>query len=471
MYYLILLVTYSLAQIALGVWIGRRVRTTSDFFVAGRSLGPGLLFSTMLAANIGAAASVGAAGLAYRDGVSAVWWVGSAAIGSIVLAVWIGPAMRRIAAAHDLRTVGDFLEFRFGVGVRVAITALLWFGAIFILAGQLIAIATILNVVVQLPWAIGCVLGGALVTIYFTAGGLLTSVWVNVVQLTVKLGGFALALPLAISGVGGWNSIAALHPHAAYWNVWSSGPSGLVYLAVLGPAFIVSPGLLQKIYGARDDHAVRVGVGLNALSLAAYAIVPVLLGMVARVRYPDLPSPDLALPMVLVHGVPAAVGGLGLAAVFSAELSAADAALFMLTTSLSQDLYRRFVAPGATEAQMLRVTRITAVVAGTLGVLVALVAASVITALSIFYTLMTVSLFVPILGGLYVSRAQSREALGAILAGVTVVVLRQFVFGGTRFYGLTPAMAGLAAAAVVFAVLLLFRGGRLPAKAGSYKRT
>ena len=119
---MILLVTYSLAQIALGVWIGRRVRTTSDFFVAGRSLGPGLLFSTMLAANIGAAASVGAAGLAYRDGVSAVWWVGSAAIGSIVLAVWIGPAMRRIAAAHDLRTVGDFLEFRFGLAVRVAIT-------------------------------------------------------------------------------------------------------------------------------------------------------------------------------------------------------------------------------------------------------------------------------------------------------------------------------------------------------------
>ena len=175
--------------------------------------------------------------------------------------------------------------------------------------------------------------------------------------------------------------------------------------------------------------------------------------------------------MVLVHGVPAAVGGLGLAAVFSAELSAADAALFMLTTSLSQDLYRRFVAPGATEAQMLRITRITAVVAGTLGVLVALVAASVITALSIFYTLMTVSLFVPILGGLYVSRAQSREALGAILVGVTVVVLRQFVFGGTRFHGLTPAMAGLAAAAVVFAVLLLFRGRGLPAKAGSYKKT
>src|SRR3990170_2910087 len=105
---------------ALGLWIGRRAGA-ADFFVAGRSLGPGLIFSTMLAANIGAGSTVGAAALGYADGLSAVWWVGSAAIGSVVLALWIGPAMRRAAAAHDLRTVGDFLEFRFGVQVRTAI--------------------------------------------------------------------------------------------------------------------------------------------------------------------------------------------------------------------------------------------------------------------------------------------------------------------------------------------------------------
>ena len=127
-----------------------------------------------------------------------------------------------------------------------------------------------------------------------------------------------------------------------------------------------------------------LGVGLNALCLAAYAIVPVVLGMVARVRYPGRsPSPELALPMVLVHGVPAAVGGLGLAAVFSAELSAADAVLFMLTTSLSQDLYRRFVAPEATEAQMLRDHAHHRGCCGDARCAVALVAASVITALSI----------------------------------------------------------------------------------------
>ena len=457
MYYLLLLIAYSLAQVALGIWIGRRVRTARDFFVAGRSLGPGLIFSTMLAANIGAGSTVGAAALGYADGLSAVWWVGSAAIGSVVLALWIGPAMRRAAAAHDLRTVGDFLEFRFGVEVRTAIAALLCVGAVFIMAGQLIAIATILSVVVGLPWAAGCLLGGALITIYFTAGGLLTSAWVNVVQLVVKMAGFALALPLALAGVGGWGPVAALQPHPDYWNVWSSGRSGLIYLAVLGPAFIVSPGLLQKIYGARDDRAVRVGVGLNALCLALYAMVPVVLGMIARVQFPTLASAQDALPMVLIYGVPAVVGAIGLAAVFSAELSAADAALFMVTTSLSQDFYKRFVHPGATEAEMLRLTRVTAVTAGILGVAVALVAASVITALTIFYTLMSVGLFVPLFGGLYVRRAGSAAAMGAIVAGVGTAAVRQFVFGGATVGGLTPAMAGLAAAIVVFLALLPIR--------------
>src|SRR5438309_3870588 len=111
MLYLLIIVIYSAAQIAFGLWIARRVRGSGDFFVAGRRLGPGLLFATMLAANIGAGSTVGATALGYTYGVSAVWWVGSAAIGSVFLAFWIGPAMRRLAAAHQLRTVGDYLEF------------------------------------------------------------------------------------------------------------------------------------------------------------------------------------------------------------------------------------------------------------------------------------------------------------------------------------------------------------------------
>src|SRR5215208_3972256 len=105
--YLALIVAYSLGVVGLGIWTARFVRTSSAFFVAGRSLGPGLIFVTMLAANIGAGSTVGAAGLAYRDGLSAWWWVGSAGIGSFIFAFLVAPRMWRIASEHDFYTTGD----------------------------------------------------------------------------------------------------------------------------------------------------------------------------------------------------------------------------------------------------------------------------------------------------------------------------------------------------------------------------
>src|SRR5262245_6326528 len=154
-----ILAAYSLALMALGLWVGRTVtgaRGASTFFVADRRLGPGLIFSTMLAANIGAGSTIGATAQGYSGGIAAWWWVGSAAIGSLSLAFLIGPAIRRVAAAHSLRTLGDFLEFRYSRGVRAVLSGLTWIGSIFILASQLIGLAWILNVVVGVPKPIGC---------------------------------------------------------------------------------------------------------------------------------------------------------------------------------------------------------------------------------------------------------------------------------------------------------------------------
>jgi solute:Na+ symporter, SSS family len=454
--HLAVLLIYALALMALGLWIGRRVRGAGDFFVAGRRFGPGLLFATMLAANIGAGSTVGAAGLGYSSGIAAWWWVGSAAIGSIVLALWIGPAMRRVAAANGLRTVGDYLEHRYSSSVRALASGILWVGSLFILAGQLWAMGSIIGTVAgTAPW-VGCAIGGAAITVYFTAGGLLTAAWVNVVQLAVKLAGFAVALPLAIAAAGGWASLSLVQPDAYgdYWRFWRVGPPGLLTLAVIVPPFIVSPGLLQKIFGARDDRAVRIGVGLNALGLFAFAIVPALLGIVARSRFPSLAAPDAALPMILVEALPPAVGAIGLAAVFSAEVSAADAVLFMLTTSLSQDLYKRFVAPGASDDRVLRVARLTAVASGIAGTALAVALGSVVNALTIFYTLVGVSLFVPILAGLYGTRTTAAGALATMAAGVCAAMGVHVATGGRGWGVLSPAIAGLAAAAGAWVVTL-----------------
>ncbi|HEY6404325.1 MAG TPA: sodium:solute symporter family protein, partial [Blastocatellia bacterium] len=146
MTYLFILIGYAVLMIAFGVILSRRVRESGDFFVAGRGLNAGLIFSTLLAANIGAGSTVGAAGLGYRDGLSAWWWVGSAGIGSLILAFTVGPKIWRIARDNNLYTVGDYLEFRFNRAMRGLVAVLLWFGSLAILAGQLIAMEQIFKV-------------------------------------------------------------------------------------------------------------------------------------------------------------------------------------------------------------------------------------------------------------------------------------------------------------------------------------
>lgn len=454
-FHLVILASYSLGLMGLGLWIGRN-SGAADFFVASRRLGPGLIFSTMLAANIGAGSTVGATSDAYTNGVTAWWWVGSAALGCFVLAMWVGPAMRRVAAEQNLRTVGDYLEYRYDERVRGIIAALLWVGSIFILASQLIGLGWILEVVAGIPKPIGCAIGGLVITVYFAAGGLLTSAWVNVVQLTVKLVGFAIALPIALRWFGGWDAVRAVNADLPrYWTF--AGADAVKYIALFAPAFIVSPGLLQKIFGAENDRAVRVGVGFNALGLLLFAGVPVLLGIMARSKFPEIgATSNMALPMIFMQGLPPLAGAVALAAVFSAEVSAADAVLFMLTTSFSQDLYKRFINPAADDNRVLRVARLATVVSGALGVWLALYFGDLVETLKIFYALLGVSLFVPIMAGLYVRRTNADAAIAAILGGVGGMLVVQGATGGAGIGLLGPAPAGLLAAVLGWSISLAF---------------
>lgn len=459
----LLLLGYSAVLIAVGGWIGRRVKSSDAFFVAGRSLGPGLLFATLLAANIGAGSTVGAAGLGYRNGIAAWWWVGSAAVGSAIMAFWIGPRMRREAAAHGFHTVGDYLEHRFSSTLRGLVAVVLWLGTLAILAGQLIAMSTLLTVMAGMPMWVGCVLGGVVITVYFSAGGLVSSAWVNVLQLSVKLVGFALAIPAALSHAGGWQAFQAAAPaDPGYWDFWANGSSGWMYVFLLTPAFIVSPGLLQKVFGARDDRTTRLGVGLNALGLVCFAAVPPLLGMMARVTHPALGSDQLALPTLLLDDVPPTIGAFGLAAIFSAEVSAADAILFMLATSLSQDLYKRFVNREADDRTLLRVARLAALAGGVGGIAIALVAGTIVGTLSFFYSVLSVCLFVPIVGGLYVARLEARGALLAVVTGTLAMLALQVATGGKGMSWVSPAAVGLVVSVVVAALTMARRPVAVP---------
>jgi SSS family solute:Na+ symporter len=452
--------------VAAGAYVSRRVRRAGDFFVAGRALPGGLVFVTLLAANIGAGSTVGATGLAYQHGLSAWWWSGSAAIGCLFLGLFVAPRMHRLASERGFLTVGDFLEARFDRSVRGLIAAVLWLGTLAILAGQLIAMAWALDVVLGLPKAWGCLLSGAILVAYFSGGGLLASVWVNVLELAVLLVGFVLAVPYATHAAGGWQAMKAAAGPAvapAYGSLTGMGWAGILGLAVIFvPSFIVSPGLIQKTFGARSARGARGAALGNAAALAAFAFIPPLLGMSARALRPGLSNPELALPtlMTMPQALPPWLGALALAALFAAEISTADAVLFMLATSLSQDLYKSFLNPTADDQRLLRVSRLTSVAAGLFGVGLAILLPTVVDALKAFYGILTATLFVPLVGGLSSSRANATHARIAVGLSLVVTVVTRAVMSGSALGAWVPYAAGIVAAACAFTVGGLTAGAR-----------
>ena len=316
--------------------------------------------------------------------------------------------------------------------VRAVITGLVCFGSLWILAAQLIAGAAIISVLTGAPRWVGSVdrrrHHDDLLHRRRAAG----TAWVNTLQLIVMLVGFAVAVPFAVAGVGGPSAfMSASLPSTFVDLTYSSGPgSGWTLLALTGPAFVISPGLIQKSYGAKSARALRLGVALNGVGLMLFAFLPVLIGMVGRVALPQTSAPDLVLPTVLTELLPPWLGALALAAVFSTEVDTCDAILFMISTSVSKDLFQRYMKPGASDRELLLVARMSAVAGGVLGVLLSIYLSTIVQAMTVFYSLLGVSLFVPVLGGLYSRRAGQAEALAAIVAGVTVLLVVRFGVAG-----------------------------------------
>ena len=162
----------------------------------------------------------------------------------------------------------------------------------------------------------------------------------------VPLCGFTAALPIVLGHAGGISgTLANSNVPSNFRDFYtSSGPgSGWTFLIALGPAFIISAGAdaesLWRVERARRETRHRFSG--RSLWRPSRSYAP-LFGMAARALHPGITDPNLVLPTLLVERLSPALGALALAAVFSAEVNTCDALLFVLSTSLSQDLYKRF---------------------------------------------------------------------------------------------------------------------------------
>ena len=451
---------YAIFLVLIGAFIGRNVKSASEFFVAGRKLNSGLLFTTLIAANLGAGSTVGVTALAYKHGLSAWWWIGSAGIGSMILAFIVGPRIWRLARENNYYTLSDYLDSRYSKLFSGIISLMMAIGTLALFAGQLLGIAWILEVVAQIPKTQGVIIGAVVTTLYFAAGGLLSSAIVNIIEVAVILAGFVVALPFVWSYAGGIEGIKAHVTNSTYFDFYGMGSTAIIgYIVMLVPSFFISPGLIGKVFAAKDEHAIKVGTAMNGVVQLVFAVIPVIIGMAAGACFPELTRADLALPTAMKNMMPFFAASLALAAIFAAEVSTADTVLYMLAGSLTNDIYKRFINPGITDKKLLTLSRVTTIICGILGVVLALRLESIISALTIFYSLMSVSLAAPLIFGLFTKRASN---MGAIISAVGGIILTLYMTFFTAshvldlgFVSLNASTCGIVLSFVLMALSLI----------------
>jgi len=339
---------YFIAVLVIGGFSHRLFqRTSEDYFVASRSLGPALLLLNLFGANMTAFAVLGASGEAYTSGIGVFALMGSSSALIIPLVFYfVGTRVWELGKRRGYLSPVQFFRERYesdGLGLLlfVVLNALLVPYLLIGLAGGGLALAQLTGGAVP-KWA-GSLIIVAVVLAYVAYGGMRGAIWVN---------GFQALLLLLLGGVACWVIVHQLGGlENAMSRVGAAHPELLVRgtkirpLQLLTYTFIpLSVGMFPHIFlqwlTARSARAFRLPVVIYPLCIAIVWVPSVVLGVLARLDFPRLPpgAANSVVVRIVEHHAPGVLVGLLAAALLSAIMNSFDHQVLAVSTMFTQDI-------------------------------------------------------------------------------------------------------------------------------------
>lgn len=439
-----------------GVGKARKVRSVDDFLVAGRNVGWFFLFCTMGATVIGGGASVGAIGRTYEWGVlmllvSSGWYLHFIFSGLVV-----APVFRNA----KLYTVAGYFGLRFGEGPRFVVMVLSLLFSVFIIAAQMAAFGSVLSAILpeysdSRTVLVGCiVVGGLVVVIYSTAGGLLAVIQTDVYQFVILLLGLLVTLAACAPDlISSWDHVQSQIP-AQFFELEGGKGWGFAittFLAfLLGETF--APGYATRYCVGKNVRETRLGIaGVGVFLALVFPAILFFIALYARLHFPDI-DPQQALPRVVGRLNNAFVAGMMIGALLMAVMSSADSALNSATAVFVKDLFEHHL-DQKSEERTLRLARICSAGLGGLAIVVAATWRSVIDMLLFTYQLWAPVIFVPVCVGVLSRRrgeAQTRNVLISMLVAMGATLAYRFTSAARHF---DPSVFGVAISLASYVLL------------------
>ncbi|MHA7181478.1 sodium:solute symporter family protein [Arthrobacter sp. MDB2-24] len=463
-----IVVAYLVAMLGFGWWGKSRTRNASDYLVAGRRLGPFLYTGTMAAVVLGGASTVGGVGLGYQYGISGMWLVVAIGTGVLLLSLLFAPTIQRL----KIYTVSQMLTLRYGHrATRVSGIVMLAY-TLMLCATSTGAYATIFVVLFGWDRAASIAVGGVIVLIYSTVGGMWSITLADMAQFVIKtVGVFALMLPFSLAAAGGFSGIAE-RAGEEFFSITGIGAQSIItYFVVYTLGLLIGQDIWQRVFTSRTPEIARWGGSAAGIYCILYGIAGAVIGMSASVILPAIESRDDVYADVALNVLPIGIGGLVLAAAVAAMMSTASGALIAAATVARTDVvpfvagwFGRDTGERATSDHDVRSSRWWVLGLGIVTIALAVIVQDVVAALTIAYDILVGGLLVAILGGLVWRRGNGIGAGASMAAGslVTLGVMAYLEITAENqydgIYANEPIYYGLAVSALVYvAVSLLTR--------------
>jgi SSS family solute:Na+ symporter/sodium/proline symporter len=422
--YVAVLAVIVVALLAVALYRTSQVKTKADYLVAGRSLPAVVLVLTLLTSWIGAGSLFAGAENAYRNGFAALWQPAGGWLG-LLLIYFIAPRARKFAQF----TLPDLLEARYNQTARVLGTFAILFAYVGITSYQFKGGGNVLHLI--FPDTVTPELGAYIIAAFVILTTALAGMS-SVAYMDVAIGSLVtviciIAAPMLFLKAGGWTGLHAALPESHFQVL---GNLTLVRaLEFLVPTMLLMLGnqvMYQKFFSAKSERDARISVVGWILGTLLLETLIVAIAVFGSALYPTgevARQPYEIIPYTARHGLPAMMGALLLGAVFAKVISTASNYLFSPATNLVNDVFVRYIAPGASNKRVLIVSRLAVVLLGCWALYQAIYAPSILEKMLWAYTIYSAALTPVVLAAFYSKRVTAWGAVAAIAAGTVITLL------------------------------------------------
>jgi SSS family solute:Na+ symporter/sodium/proline symporter len=421
--YVAVLAVIVVSLLAVAVYRTSQVKTKADYLVAGRSLPAVVLVLTLLTSWIGAGSLFAGAENAYKNGFAALWQPAGGWLG-LLLIYFIAPRARKFAQF----TLPDLLEARYNQTARVLGTIAILFAYVGITSYQFKGGGNVLHLIFPdtVTPELGTYMIAAFVIVTTALAGMSSVAYMDVAIGSLVTVICVIAAPMLFFKAGGWAGLHAALPPSHFQVL---GNLTLVRaLEFMVPVLLLMLGnqvMYQKFFSARSEKDARISVVGWILGTLLLETLIVAIAVFGSALYPSgeaARQPYEIIPYTARHGLPAFMGALLLGAVFAKVISTASNYLFSPATNLINDVFVRYIAPGASNKRVLIVSRLAVVLLGCWALYQAIYAQSILQKMLWAYTIYSAALTPVVLAAFYSKRVTAWGAVAAIGAG-TVLTL------------------------------------------------